>query len=182
MLAIKGFTKKKTWVVLNDDELRPVPMPKDFAHLMIRKIDDAYIEFIHNGSDANAHVDMSEYTLQSKFPQVKHLIRTLRGVIFQSSFNCCSLLECLYSKIPASNAPRCGAKRKRIVRQMNSEDNERLHVTLPESINIVQKMHNSDALNEPLRPLEKETVVQMIMNSEIMKEQQQLPEKESVVW
>ena len=43
MLAIKGFTAKKS-VVLND-EPRPVPIPKDFAHLMIRKIDEAYIEF-----------------------------------------------------------------------------------------------------------------------------------------
>ena len=31
MLAIKGFTAKK-FVVLNDDEPRPVPIPKDFAH------------------------------------------------------------------------------------------------------------------------------------------------------
>ena len=45
MLVIKGFTEKKS-VVLNDDEPRPVPIPKDFAHLMIRKIDEAYIEFI----------------------------------------------------------------------------------------------------------------------------------------
>ena len=44
MLAMKGFTAKKS--VLNDDEPRPVPMPKDLAHLMIRKIDEAYIEFI----------------------------------------------------------------------------------------------------------------------------------------
>ena len=29
MLAIKGFTAKKS-VVLNDDEPRPVPIPKDF--------------------------------------------------------------------------------------------------------------------------------------------------------
>ena len=94
-------------------------MPKDLAHLMIRKIDEAYIEFIQNGSDANAHVELSEYTygsdanahvelseytLKSKLPQVQHLNRTLRGLIFQSSFNCCSLLECLYSKIHASNA------------------------------------------------------------------------------
>ena len=34
----KGFTAKKS-VVLNDDEPRPVPIPKDFAHLMICKID-----------------------------------------------------------------------------------------------------------------------------------------------
>ena len=45
MLAIKGFMAKKS-VILNDDEPRPVPIPKDFAHLMIRKIDEAYIEFI----------------------------------------------------------------------------------------------------------------------------------------
>ena len=44
MLAIKGFTVKKS-VVLNDDEPRPVPIPKYFAHLMICKIDEAYIEF-----------------------------------------------------------------------------------------------------------------------------------------
>ena len=94
MLAIKGFTAK-TSVVLNDDEPRPVPIPKDFAHLMIRKIDEAYIEFIQSRSDANAHVEMSEYTLKSKLSQLKHLNRTLRGVIFQSSFNSCSLPECL---------------------------------------------------------------------------------------
>ena len=85
MLAIKGFTAKK-FVVLNDDEPRPVPIPKDFAHLMIRKIDEAYIEFIQSRSDA--FVEMSEYALKSKLPQVKHLNRTLRCVIFQSSFNC----------------------------------------------------------------------------------------------
>ena len=33
-------------------------------------------------------------------------------------------------------------------------------------------MQKSDALNEPLRPSEKESVVQMILKSEIMKEQQ----------
>ena len=38
-IPIKGFTAKKS-VVLNDDEPRPVPIPKDFAHLMIRKIDE----------------------------------------------------------------------------------------------------------------------------------------------
>ena len=52
-------------------------MPKDLAHLMIRKIDEACIEFIQNGSDANSHVELSEYTLKSKLPQVKHLNRTL---------------------------------------------------------------------------------------------------------
>ena len=72
MLAIKGFTAKKS-VVLNDDEPRPVPIPKDFAHLMIRKIDEAYIEFIQCRSDAL--IEMSEYTLKSKLPQVKHLNR-----------------------------------------------------------------------------------------------------------
>ena len=36
MLVIKGFTAKKS-VILNDDEPRPVPIPKDFAHFMIRK-------------------------------------------------------------------------------------------------------------------------------------------------
>ena len=91
MLAIKGFTAKKS-VILNDDKPRPVPILKDFAHLMIRKIDEAYIEFIQCRSDAL--VEMSEYTLMSKLPQVKHLNRTLRCVIFQSSFNC-SLPECL---------------------------------------------------------------------------------------
>ena len=45
MLAITGFTAKKS-VVLNDDEPSPVPMPKYLAHLMIRKIDKAHIEFI----------------------------------------------------------------------------------------------------------------------------------------
>ena len=40
MLAIKGFTAKKS-VVLNDDEPRPVPITRNFAHLMIRKIDEA---------------------------------------------------------------------------------------------------------------------------------------------
>ena len=65
MLAIKGFTAKKS-VVLND-EPRPVPFPKAFAHLMIRKIDEAYIEFIQSRSDAL--VEMSEYTLMSKLPQ-----------------------------------------------------------------------------------------------------------------
>ena len=62
MLAIKGFTTKKS-VVLNDDEPRPVPIPKDFAHLVIRKIYEAYIEFIQCRSDAL--VEMSEYTLKS---------------------------------------------------------------------------------------------------------------------
>ena len=51
MLAIKWFTAKKS-VVLNDDEPRPVPIPKDFAHLTIRKIDKAYIEFIYSRSGA----------------------------------------------------------------------------------------------------------------------------------
>ena len=40
---------------------RPVPIPKDFAHLTICKIDEAYIEFIQSRSDANAHVDVSIY-------------------------------------------------------------------------------------------------------------------------
>ena len=75
-------------MVLND-EPRPVPIPKDFAHLMIRKIDEAYIQ-----SRSDALVEMSEYTLKSKVPQVKYLNRTLRYVIFQNSFNC-SLPECL---------------------------------------------------------------------------------------
>ena len=39
-IPIKGFTAKKS-IVLNDDEPRPVPIPKDFVHLMIRKIDEA---------------------------------------------------------------------------------------------------------------------------------------------
>ena len=71
---------------------RPVPFSKDFVHLMIRNIDEAYIEFIQSRSDAL--VEMSEYILKSKLPQAKHLNRTLRGVIFQSSINC-SLPECL---------------------------------------------------------------------------------------
>ena len=91
MLAIKGFTAKN-FVVLNDDKPRSVPIPKDFAHLLIRITDEAYIEFIQCRSDA--FVEMSEYTLMSKLPQVKHLNRTLRCVIFQRSFNC-SLPECL---------------------------------------------------------------------------------------
>ena len=91
MLAIKRFTANKS-VVLNDDEPRPVPIPKDFAHLLIRKTDEAYIEFIQCRSDALA--EMSEYTLKSKLLQVKHLNRTLRCVIFQSLFNC-SRPECL---------------------------------------------------------------------------------------
>ena len=62
---------------------------------MIRKIDKAYIEFIQSRSDANVHVEMSEYTLKFKLLQVKHLNRTLRDVLFQSSFNCCLLSECL---------------------------------------------------------------------------------------
>ena len=74
----------KKSVCLNNDEPRPVPIPKDFAHLMIRKIDESYIEFIQSRSDANAHVELSEYTLKFKLPQVKHLNRTLRDVIFQS--------------------------------------------------------------------------------------------------
>ena len=41
-IPIKGFMTKKS-VVLNDDEPRAVPIPKDFAHLTIRKIDEAYI-------------------------------------------------------------------------------------------------------------------------------------------
>ena len=44
MLVIKGFTAKNS-VVLNDDVPRLVRIPKDFAHLMIRKINEAYIEF-----------------------------------------------------------------------------------------------------------------------------------------
>ena len=52
MLALKGFTAKKS-VVLNDDEPRHVPIPKDFAHLMICKIDEAYIEFIQSRSNAH---------------------------------------------------------------------------------------------------------------------------------
>ena len=56
MLAIKGFTVIMS-VVLKDDVPRHLPMPKDLAHLTIRKIDEAYIEFIQNESDANAHVE-----------------------------------------------------------------------------------------------------------------------------
>ena len=74
MLAIKGFTAKKL-VVLNDAEPRLVAIPKDFAHLTIRKIDEAYIEFIQSRNDAL--VEMSEYTLEFKLPQVKYLNRTL---------------------------------------------------------------------------------------------------------
>ena len=47
MLAIKGFTGKKS-VVLNDDEPKPVPIPKALTHLMICKIDEAYIESIQS--------------------------------------------------------------------------------------------------------------------------------------
>ena len=39
-IPIKEFTAKKT-VILNDDEPKPVSVPKDFSHLMIRKIDEA---------------------------------------------------------------------------------------------------------------------------------------------
>ena len=81
MLAIKWFTAKKS-VGLNDDEPRPIP--KDSAHLMIRKVDEAYIAFIQSRSNANAYVDLLEYTLKSKLSQVQHLTRTLRGVLFQS--------------------------------------------------------------------------------------------------
>ena len=88
---MKGFTAKKS-VVLNDDEPRPVPIPKDFAHLTKCKIYESYIEFIQCRSDAL--VEMSEYTLKSKLLQVKQLNKTLRCVIFQSSFNC-SFPECL---------------------------------------------------------------------------------------
>ena len=52
----------KKSVILNDDEPIPVPILEDFARLMIRKIDEAYIEFFQSRSDANAHVEMSEYT------------------------------------------------------------------------------------------------------------------------
>ena len=45
MLALKYLRQKKS-VVLNNDEPRPVQIPKDFAHIIIRKIDEAYIEFI----------------------------------------------------------------------------------------------------------------------------------------
>ena len=94
MLAIKGFTAKNV-VILNDDEPRPVQIHKDFAHLMIHKTDEAYTEFIQSRSDANTHVEVSEYTLKFKLPKVKHVSRTSRCVIFQCSFNCCSLPECL---------------------------------------------------------------------------------------
>ena len=67
MQRIKGFTAKKS-VVLNDDEPRPVPIPKDFTHLMICKIDEAYIDLIQSWSDTL--VEISEYTLKSKLPQV----------------------------------------------------------------------------------------------------------------
>ena len=70
-IPIKGFTAKKS-VVLNDDEPRPVPITKDFAHLLICKVYKAYIESIQRKSDAL--VEMSEYTLKSKLPQVKYLI------------------------------------------------------------------------------------------------------------
>ena len=43
-IPIKGFTAKKS-VVLNNDEPRPVPIPKDFAHLMIRKIDQVCLTY-----------------------------------------------------------------------------------------------------------------------------------------
>ena len=68
MLAIKGLKKS---VVLNEDEPRPVPIPIDCLRVMIRKIDEAYIELIRSRS--YALVEMSEYTLKSKLQQVKHL-------------------------------------------------------------------------------------------------------------
>ena len=46
-------------------------------------------------------------------------------MISKSSFNCYSLLECLYSKIPANNASRCSAEGKRIFREINSEVRQR---------------------------------------------------------
>ena len=59
MLTIRGFTAKMS-VVLNDDEPRPVPIPNDFAHLMIRKIDEAYInsfrvQVMHSSKCQNIH-------------------------------------------------------------------------------------------------------------------------------
>ena len=39
-IPVKKTSPAKKSVVLNDDEPRPVPIPKDFAHLMIRKIDE----------------------------------------------------------------------------------------------------------------------------------------------
>ena len=56
-IPIKGFTAKKS-AVLNDDEPRPVPIPKDFAHLIICKFYEAYIEFIQRRSAAL--VEMSD--------------------------------------------------------------------------------------------------------------------------
>ena len=47
-IPINGFTAKKS-VVLNDDEPRSVPIPKDFAHLMLRKIDAACFNISDSG-------------------------------------------------------------------------------------------------------------------------------------
>ena len=78
ILAIKGFTAKKS-LVLNDDEPRPVPIPKNSAHLMIQKLmrltltsseSSESSESIQSRSDANAHIEVSEYTLKSKFPEI----------------------------------------------------------------------------------------------------------------
>ena len=84
-IPIKGFTAKKS-VVLNDDESRPVPITKIiFAHLLICKIYEAYIEFIQCRSDAL--VEMSEYTLKSKLSQVKYLIELYDVLYFVHFLN-----------------------------------------------------------------------------------------------
>ena len=167
---------------------------------MIRKIYEAYIEFIQSRSDASAHVELSEYTLKSKLPQV-HLNRTLRGLIFQSLFNCCSHPECLCSKIPNSTAPRCGAERKRIVWQINSavrqrdiacnsarinkyraenaefRRNERAATDVREKKRRVKKIQNAGAMNEQLMLSERQCVVWKILNSVASDEQLRLSEK-----
>ena len=54
-IYIKGFTAKKS-VVLNDDEPRLVPIPKDCAHLLIRKSDEVCFDIFLTQVSAFAYL------------------------------------------------------------------------------------------------------------------------------
>ena len=78
-IPIKWFMAKKS-VVLNDDEPRPVPIPKDFAHLMIRKIDEVCFNIFLTQVSAFAYLIV-----------IYNSLFTIHYFIFH--FKCCSILH-----------------------------------------------------------------------------------------
>ena len=99
-------------------------------------------------------------------------------MIFQSSFNCCSLPECLYPKISASNASHCGAERKRIVRQIDSEVRHREIASNSARINKYRAENAEFRYTERAATAFREkSVVWKIQNSAAMNKQLRLSEK-----